>query len=61
MHCASPCCVCDSQHIPGGACRRYAGKRLVELLRLQAAAKRRRRGIWQGSFEEPEQWRRRTG
>ena len=53
--------VCDGECISGGACRRYAGKRLAELLRLQAAAKRRRRGIWQGKFDEPERWRQRLG
>ena len=37
--------------------RHFKGKGLPELLERQAKAKRHRLGLWQGSFQEPQDWR----
>lgn len=40
-------------------CRQYAGKHLAELAQLERGARLGKRGLWQGTFEVPEDWRRR--
>ncbi|BDA42063.1 probable endonuclease lcl3 [Coccomyxa sp. Obi] len=40
--------------------RRFAGVDLAELVQLENAARQNKKGLWQGKFEVPEDWRRRN-
>lgn len=43
------------------ACRRrYAGLHLAELVHLESVARLKKKGLWQGKFEMPEDWRRKN-
>lgn len=39
-------------------CRQFAGKHLAELGQLEREARLSNKGLWQGTFEVPENWRR---
>jgi endonuclease YncB( thermonuclease family) len=39
------------------ACRQYAGISLKDLLLIEREARDAKRGIWQGKFQEPSEWR----